>query len=666
MRNKVSTTLLAAATTFLLVISTYGQQAAPSDEAGIQQLRDAIKTMVENAPPAGSSLETQHRDALRSIREQLRDALLEKNGALKQSIRNLQPQNALPAIKAYLQQLTEEQQRVESEIQGLKNGLAQTPAIAAVIVATASPTTEPTPIPPTQEEKEAFKSAVKDFTPERLKEAALSPAAAESVARESKCTPGGRPSDLSTASKLDEHICRLVQQAVSNKRITLGRNKIQILTILTAKLLRSESDASYAAFVTEAQEQRTDQQVGASPSSSGTTSLVSKGGVPWALGFAVENGAATQTQSDTTVTFRINPAGLLSMMSNKGFITGYQQSENDTLLKVLRKSSVGLTFDTSRGDQPGVFTGKGQQLSEVTARFEFVNERDPRSKKYEKRWEEFAVTEGNRLANQLWATSIILQKGWGDDANDESFKDPALQAWLEQTNALLNGSHFEAMEVESIIRKQVELVPVNAVSQETVQAVADFAKHFQQYSQKKKELLDEIAKGNVFTFEYTNKREVNAPDTSNFRFIAARGMQSMGGRIDFTANGSFTFFHSRPTPLSPTAPRPGRIRDFQFAGQADVPFKVGDVGQFVFWFSGRYERLVEDASTQVGTTVPNTKGDIAVGQFGLKVPIKGLGIQLPISFTIANRTELIKEKEVRGNFGFTFNLDSILARFKPF
>ena len=34
--------------------------------------------------------------------------------------------------------------------------------------------------------------------------------------------------------------------------------------------------------------------------------------------------------------------------------------------------------------------------------------------------------------------------------------------------------------------------------------------------------------------------------------------------------------------------------------------------------------------------------------------------------SFANRTELIKEKEVRGNFGFTFNLDSLLARFKPF
>ena len=672
MRNKVTTTLLAAAAVVLLAAGARGQLPAPSDEATIQQLRGAIKAMVENAPPAGSSLEAQHRAALHDIREQLRDALSERDGALKQSIRNLQPQSAVPSVKTYLQQLTEEQQRVEGEIQNLKRDLAQAPAVEAAGAtppapsANAPPPPAPTPAPPTKEERETFENAVKDFNPDKLKEAALSPALAEDAARESKCTPGGRPSDPSTASILDQQICRLVQQAVSNRRITLGRNKLQILPILTAKLLRSESDASYAAFVTQAQERRTDQQVGASPSSSGTTSLVSKGGIPFVLGFAVENGAATETRSDTTVTFRINPGGLISMMNNQGFITGFRQSEKDPLLKLLRKTSVGLTFDTSRGDQPGVFTGDRQQLSEVTARFEFVNERDPRGKKYEREWEQFAAEEGNRLAGELWVTSALIQQGWGDESHDIPFKDPALQAWLDQTNTLLSGSHFEAGEVEGIIRRQVELIPVGAVSQETVQAVADFAKHFQRYSLRKQELLDRIAKGNVFTFEYTNRREVNAPDTSNFRFIAARGMQGGGRTIDFTANGSLTLFHSRPAPATPDGPRPGRVRDFQFAGQVDVPFQVGDAGQFLFWFSGRYERLLEDASTQAGTTVPGTRGDIAVGQFGLKVPIPGMGMHLPISFTVANRTELVKEKEVRGNFGFTFNLDSILARFKPF
>jgi hypothetical protein len=74
---------------------------------------------------------------------------------------------------------------------------------------------------------------------------------------------------------------------------------------------------------------------------------------------------------------------------------------------------------------------------------------------------------------------------------------------------------------------------------------------------------------------------------------------------------------------------------------------------------------MEDAS--LGSVVlPGTKGDIAVGQLGLNVPIKSLGMKFPVSVTFANRTELVKEKVVKGNFGFTFNWDTLLSKLKPF
>lgn len=65
------------------------------------------------------------------------------------------------------------------------------------------------------------------------------------------------------------------------------------------------------------------------------------------------------------------------------------------------------------------------------------------------------------------------------------------------------------------------------------------------------------------------------------------------------------------------------------------------------------------------TVKRNTKGDIALGQLKLTVPMKGSGVKIPISLTIANRTELIKESDVRGNIGITFDLDSIFAKLKP-
>ncbi len=42
--------------------------------------------------------------------------------------------------------------------------------------------------------------------------------------------------------------------------------------------------------------------------------------------------------------------------------------------------------------------------------------------------------------------------------------------------------------------------------------------------------------------------------------------------------------------------------------------------------------------------------------------VKGSGVKVPVSFTLANRTELIKEKEVRGTIGVTFDFDSLFSK----
>ena len=307
-----------------------------------------------------------------------------------------------------------------------------------------------------------------------------------------------------------------------------------------------------------------------------------------------------------------------------------------------------------------MLVGDRQQLSALSFRYEFVNHRDPRLKRYEREWEEFVANEGVRLGAQIFATTLAINN-FGTRTSPMSFKDPALQAWLDQTNTLIAAAGADPDELERILRSQTEALPVKLVSEETIHAVTDYARQFQAYTEMKNKLLDWIANARVFTVEYTNDRSVNAPDTSNFNFIAATGT---GRHIDLTANGSFTFFN-KPLAASPTAPRSKRMRDFQFAGQIDIPFNLGNAGQFDFWFSGRYERLLEDAMTPAGILMPNTSGDIAVGQFGLNIPIKGLGMKFPVSLTFANRTELIKEKEIRGNFGFTFNWDTLLSRLKP-
>jgi len=171
-------------------------------------------------------------------------------------------------------------------------------------------------------------------------------------------------------------------------------------------------------------------------------------------------------------------------------------------------------------------------------------------------------------------------------------------------------------------------------------------------------------RGALVTFDYLNSRDPNVPVLHTFRFIA----ECSFGRADLTANGSFSIFNSLPANVSQ------RLRDFQLAGQLDVPLgEIEKIGSIVFSLAGRWERLPEDTAALAGTAsgvelgkgLAVKKGNIGIAQAKLTLPVKGSGVKIPISISVANRTELIQEKDVRVNFGITFDFDSILARLAP-
>ena len=41
----------------------------------------------------------------------------------------------------------------------------------------------------------------------------------------------------------------------------------------------------------------------------------------------------------------------------------------------------------------------------------------------------------------------------------------------------------------------------------------------------------------------------------------------------------------------------------------------------------------------------------------MTVSVKGSGLKIPLSLSYSNRTELLKEKDVRGHIGVTFDMD---------
>jgi hypothetical protein len=294
-----------------------------------------------------------------------------------------------------------------------------------------------------------------------------------------------------------------------------------------------------------------------------------------------------------------------------------------------------------------------------------VNQRDPRHPRYRALWDEFFRNEALDFTDQQTKAFERLQK----DTVKGELQNETLQNWVTATNVALKAKMTEATaledpsieEVRAILEEQAALLPVSELDKdlELTDAMTKFIAAYAPYLAKRKEIMDEVMKGTLVTFEYTNYREPNAPDLSNLRFVYEKGTK---GGIDFTANASLTFYNKRPV-----GPDVQRLRDFDFSGQLDKKLDgVMGLGPAYLSFTGKYQRLTSNAVAFDGTILPNTKGDIAAGQIKLTIPLKDSGIKIPFSITFANRTELIREREVRGNFGFTFDVDTLFARFKSF
>jgi hypothetical protein len=677
MKSKITSALLVLAIIMPGITAT-GQQPQQND-LSIAQLEAAIEKLeaVERDPTTPPEVRNLNSGFLQENRQRLRAMVENRVGALGQYLVNFRAvltPSQVQAVEASIQKLQQHLSKFPSAVASDSGGGNEAPSLAV-----AESVTGGNGMP-------AATTVANESLSDRNREALVGPpagtpptislpaSAPASLARRFVPAPTNVPvqefptpqdcatysaANPNTFSLYEKYVCDLVARTKTNNAtgsqlIDLDQEQgFDLVVILMAQKLRST-------FLVDAEEARVDKQVGATSSNAGTTSLVTKGGTPAILGFAVENGALDREISGTTVTFRGNPVGLIDALRNKGFISAYEDDSPST--RFLRKTSFAFSFDTDRGSDPGVFTAKRQQLSSVSARIEFINKRDPRSNAYKTDWENFLATKADAFLGALVAfkrvlTEVVPGTGIGLIPAVIRYKDQALQDWYLATQAEI--ANAAPGNVETVTKAQLAKLPIDELSPETVTALINAGRQFGAYIEGRDRILEKVANGTVATFEFTNKREVAAPDTSNFMGIYET---AFGKKADFTFNGSLTIFNKLPL-----GPNPKRVRDFQFAGQLDLPFgDVNGAGQFVLSASGKYERLMQLASTESGLIVPNANGDIAIGQVKLTVPIKGLGIKLPISLSFANRTELIKERDVRGNFGFTFDLDTIFAKFKPF
>jgi hypothetical protein len=652
----------------LIVAVGYGQQGP--DDATIDQMRGTVERLEGLASDANIPPQTREQlnELLFEKRGELHALLRQKRGALRASLRSDMTAKQANAIAGEIQRLDQQLRQLvkasnaapaiqgaHSQMTGTANGSSQSQTIDAKSESTETVTVLPPAAPEapvnTVAESPATRSVVTpvDSTAQSVT-APPPPAEVQAVTCPAVNVAGLTPAETEYVNQFQDTVCRIFTakqpgaKTPSNAQLSIETNNMIIALALGRTKLEK---IAVPAFTAQAEDASNAKNLSAGDSGSGSTSLVTKGAVPAILGFATEHGGLTRTADGTTVTFTGNPVGLVQAMAKKGFISAYQTQDDFT--KFLRKLSFGLSFDTSRGDQAGIFTGNKQQLSGFTFRYNAVNHRDPRDIKYTSRWLEFTNAQASNLALSLNKFVIALSTGNGL---------PALNQWLASANLALAGKTSYA-EIEAALRGQLNNLGEVDLPAEQEVLIEQVGTDFDAFIDKRNKILGEINNGWIATFDYTNTRPVGTPSLSNFRFVAEKG--AYNGSVDFTGNASVTIYNSRPT-----GPNAKTLRDFRFAGQLDVP--IGDItktGIFLISLAGRYQRLLEDEAI-AGSTLVVPKGDIATLQAKLTIPIRGTAFKIPLSFSYANRTELIKERELRGNFGFTFDLDSIFAKFNPF
>lgn len=610
---------------FLAVVNAAAQQPAPDSTAQLDNLRAAVSKLraVDRDPNTPDDIRAFNREVLREKEAQLRPLLETK----RKQWRTYLSERAGELSEEQIRRIGASVVELDKELAQLAGGTLPAPAdTTEETVADQTPTT-PSPDPPADDQ----------------------PAPQDDADRAQPILPPVQPLRAPRTLTLDTALgstARDIQAArTSNPNSTLtGFDFRRDINLIALTLLTQKAKAE---AVTDAENARTDKQIGGSESQSGTTSLVSKGGIPAVLGFAVENGALTRSVDGTTITFRLNPVGLVNALADRGFITSFQTETS--FEKFMRNFALGFSFDAARGDTGGVFTGSRQHLSGLSVRYNIINRRDPRHRRYTDDFVNLAQNQGVPIAADY--ARLIRQTFLSPDLPQ------SVVEWERKTDEALRLA--APGQERAVLQEQLNKFPINDLPPGVDLTINSLAKNLAGFRGARDELLKRVSSGLILTAEYNLERRGDLPDLSNIRFIAEKGPYD--GKIDLTFNAALSFFHSRPAGTNTK-----RVRDFHFAGQLDAPFgDMARTGKFLLSFAGRYERLMEDETLPDGGILA-AKGDLAVGQVKLTIPIRGTAFKIPLSVSFANRTDLLDEREVRGNFGFTFDLDSIFAKFNPF
>jgi hypothetical protein len=408
---------------------------------------------------------------------------------------------------------------------------------------------------------------------------------------------------------------------------------------------------------------RADIQSGASSGASGSTSAVLSPLLPAIFGLSFETGAITRSITGNTITFKVNPVGLLCA---SGADAAAVARRSDEACKVFwKRAGFTASFDTSRGEkkpQLESLDALSSQFSELSVRFEVINQRTLTGQDYNRRFG--TVAEFNRKAQDLVTTMAATLP----PALTTDYSAKVSEA-VTQVMATEGYKSANAAGKANLLRAAIDPIAPPPFPEE--QAIANLQRQWVDTLGAFQKQQDAVLNAPVLTAVYSYQQPdvataatasaivpvgTRPPNVHTAGLVYAQGILS--AKMDLTANATASWFNEvRPG-------MPDAFRDFRAGFQATFKLRqLNGYGVPTLTFAGLYTYLHQQP-LGLGLVAFNQaqikeKGHIGLFQGKLELPAGKNAIRIPVSFTYSNRTELIKESEVRGQIGLSFNLDQL-------
>ena len=432
--------------------------------------------------------------------------------------------------------------------------------------------------------------------------------------------------------------------------VAIDANREDLLTALEIKQLQEQT-------------RRTDKQVGSPPSAAGSTTLAEKPGFAEILGFAIEHGAIQKAVSGTTLNLSTTPYAFTAL-------DGGDTQSNYKKYGYLTRLGISADFNIQNQDNP-LGSARRSQLADWSLRLRLSKDRSTRSDDGQRIWDDISP----EFARPSIVITDMLRSTFQSDVELEAQRRLIVDRFIGFTSQ----PSMIAIRASNLTREQ----KIDQVTEKFIcQAKAEIADGIRsgnfKISEDSKEriirvtlpayeqarnakaaalkLFDErieaLSYKPIFSLAYNDVRPTSGINYSELKMLYQK---KTGEPISLIANAGLSLYHKPNTVL-----RQQTVRDFAAtlsfegtAGRSPFLLESKDESQITYSFSGRYQRILENRF------FPGRKADIAFAQFKFNLPMFS-GMSFPFSVTYANASELIKEKHVRTNFGFSFDTDKLL------